>query len=186
MRYIYARVSTEEQNVHQQAQYLAERYEHDAIVTETFTGTTTDRPKFTELMSQLQQGDALIVYHVSRLGRKTSEVLETVESLKNRDVQVYVDQLQGIDITSGVGKLLFTTLSGLAELEREQMLERQRIGINRARAEGKYTGRKKVDKNLINAVDVIRSQGFSVAKACKQVGIGEATYYRNKGLTTAS
>jgi DNA invertase Pin-like site-specific DNA recombinase len=179
MRYIYARVSTEDQNVKQQADYLADKYEHDSVVQEKFTGTTTDRPKFQQLLKQLKHGDALIVYHVSRLGRKTSEVLEVVEQLQDRGVEVYVDQLQGIDITSGVGKLLFTMLSGLAELEKEQLLERQRIGINRAKAEGKYKGRKQVDREILKAVDALREQGYSVSKACKAVGVGEATYYRS-------
>lgn len=178
MRYIYARVSTVEQNVQQQADYLAKKYEHDAVISETFTGTTTERPKFVKLLDKLERGDALIVYHVSRLGRKTSEVLKTLEALQSRKVEVYVDQLQGIDITSGVGKLLFTMLSGLAELEREQMLERQRIGINRAKAEGKYAGRKPVDMEIIESAKALLATGMTKRKVAKQLGIGEATLYR--------
>jgi len=180
MKYIYARVSTEEQNVDQQVAYLCNKYEHDAIVSETFTGTTTERPKFNSLLSKLQKGDALIVFHVSRLGRKTSEVLDVVETLQRKEVEVYVDQLQGIDITSGVGKLMFTMLSGLAELEREQLLERQRIGINRAKAEGKYKGRAKVDATLLESIDTLVNSGTSIKKACEIIGVGEATYYRYK------
>ncbi|MBL4900616.1 MAG: recombinase family protein [Colwellia sp.] len=131
MRYIYARVSTDEQNVELQVKYLADKYPHDAVVTEIFTGTTTNRPKLQELILKLKSGDSLIVYHVSRFGRTTSEVLDTVENIQKKGV-VYVDQLQEIDIASGVGKLLFTMLFGLAELEREQMLERQTIGIGEA------------------------------------------------------
>jgi DNA invertase Pin-like site-specific DNA recombinase len=116
MIYIYSRVSTAEQNIKQQSEFLANKYSHDAIVEEVFTGTTTERPKFNELLKSIKKKDTLIVYHVSRLGRKTSEVLEVVEKLQDLDVSVIVDQLQGIDITSGVGKLLFTMLSGLAEL----------------------------------------------------------------------
>jgi DNA invertase Pin-like site-specific DNA recombinase len=178
MKYIYSRVSTEEQNTEQQAQYLADKYEYDAIVTETFTGTTTDRPKFQELLKKLETGDTLIVYHVSRLGRKTSEVLETVETLQERGVAVFVDQLNGIDIASGVGKLLFTMLSGLAELEREMMLERQRIGINRAKAEGKFKGRKPIDDSIIQSARVLVDSGMTKEAVAKQLGIGVATLYR--------
>tara|TARA_R110002049_G_C9144954_1_gene559878 strand:- start:2097 stop:2321 length:225 start_codon:yes stop_codon:yes gene_type:complete len=53
MRYIYARVSAEDQNVKQQADYLADKYEHDSVVQEKFTGTTTDRPKFQNLLKNL-------------------------------------------------------------------------------------------------------------------------------------
>ena len=178
MKYIYARVSTSEQNVEQQAQYLAERYEHDAIVTETFTGTTTERPKFQNLLKNLKDGDTLIVYHVSRLGRKTSEVLETVELLQQHGVAVFVDQLNGIDITAGVGKLLFTMLTGLAELEREQLLERQRIGIERAKAEGKYKGRKKIDESIIESAKILLQSGMTKEAVAAQLGIGVATLYR--------
>ncbi|WP_044412220.1 recombinase family protein [Thiomicrospira microaerophila] len=178
MKYIYSRVSTEDQNVEQQAEYLAEKYEYDAIVTETFSGTTTDRPKFQALLEKLEKGDVLIVYHVSRLGRKTSEVLETVEKLQQRGVSVFVDQLNGIDIASGVGKLLFTMLSGLAELEREMMLERQRIGINRAKAEGKFKGRKPINDAVIQSAKVLINSGMTKEAVAKQLGIGVATLYR--------
>lgn len=178
MRYIYARVSTDIQNVEQQAQYLAQRYEHDAIVTEVFTGTTTDRPKFNKLMQNFESGDTLIVYHVSRLGRRTTEVLDVVEVLQKKGISVIVDQLNGIDITEGVGKLLFTMLSGLAELEREQMLELQRIGINRAKAEGKYKGRKKIDDSIINSARVLIESGMTKEQVAKQLGVGVATLYR--------
>jgi DNA invertase Pin-like site-specific DNA recombinase len=181
MKYIYARVSTPEQSVEQQAHYLAENYEHDAIVTEIFTGTTTQRPKFQELLDRLESGDTLIVYHVSRLGRKTSEVLHTVEILQSKNVAVFVDQLNGIDITSGVGKLLFTMLSGLAELEREQMLERQKIGINRAKEEGKYKGRKPVDSDVIESARLLIQGGMTKEKVAKQLGVGVATLYRRLG-----
>ena len=126
----------------------------------------------------MKSGDTLIVYHVSRLGRKTSEVLETVELLQDKGVSVFVDQLQGIDITSGVGKLLFTMLSGLAELEREQMLERQRIGINRAKSEGKYKGRKPVDDELIESARTLIAAGMTKEKVAQQLGVGVATLYR--------
>jgi DNA invertase Pin-like site-specific DNA recombinase len=178
MKYIYARVSTEEQDVQQQADYLSDKYDHDCVITESFTGTTTDRLKFQSLLSELKRGDTLIVYHVSRLGRKTSEVLDTVELLQEKGVSVFVDQLQGIDITSGVGKLLFTMLSGLAELEREQMLERQRIGINRAKKEGKYKGRKPVDDDILNSARTLIESGITKDKVAKQLGIGVATLYR--------
>jgi DNA invertase Pin-like site-specific DNA recombinase len=47
---------------------LASKYEHDSVVREKFTGTSTDRPKFQKLIKKLKTGDAIIVYHVSRLG----------------------------------------------------------------------------------------------------------------------
>jgi DNA invertase Pin-like site-specific DNA recombinase len=69
-------------------------------------------------------------------------------------------------------------LSGLAELEREQMLERQRIGISRAKAEGKYKGRKPVDDDLIESAKLLLESGMTKQKVADQLGIGVATLYR--------
>jgi DNA invertase Pin-like site-specific DNA recombinase len=64
-------------------------------------------------------------------------------------------------------------LSGLAELEKEQLLERQRIGINRAKAEGKYKGRKRVDNEVLKAVGALREQGYSVLKLVRRLGLAK-------------
>ena len=69
-------------------------------------------------------------------------------------------------------------LSGLAELEREQMLERQRIGINRAKEEGKYKGRKPVDDDIIESARTLIAAGMSKEKVAQQLGVGVATLYR--------
>ena len=74
--YIYARVSTVDQNSEQQAAFLETKYNSDLSVQETFTGTTTERPQFQKLLSKLVTGDTLIVKEVSRIGRNTAEVLE--------------------------------------------------------------------------------------------------------------
>jgi DNA invertase Pin-like site-specific DNA recombinase len=175
--YAYARVSTKEQNVVQQLQELA-KYNPDFQVSETFTGTTTDRPKFNKLLSDLKKGDTLIVREVSRLGRKTAEVLMLVDSLKDKGVKLVVDNLEGLDLTSQAGKLIFSMLAGLAEMEREQILERQAIGIARAKVEGKYTGRKAIDKVVIAQAKELVSKGMTKAGVAKQLNIGESTLYK--------
>jgi len=175
--YAYARVSTKDQNVVQQLQELA-KYNPDFQVSETFTGTTTDRPKFQKLLSDLKKGDTLIVREVSRLGRKTAEVLMLVDSLKDKGVKLIVDNLEGLDLTSQAGKLVFTMLAGLAEMEREQMLERQAIGVARAKAEGKYTGRKAIDQVVVVQAKELISKGMTKKAVAKQLNIGESTLYK--------
>jgi DNA invertase Pin-like site-specific DNA recombinase len=175
--YTYARVSTKDQNVVQQLQELA-KYNPDFQVSETFTGTTTDRPKFSKLLSDLTKGDTLIVREVSRLGRKTAEVLMLVDSLKSKGVKLVVDNLEGLDLTSQAGKLVFTMLAGLAEMEREQMLERQAIGVARAKAEGKYQGRKAIDGAVVAQAKELIAKGMSKRAVSKQLKIGESTLYK--------
>ncbi len=179
--YAYGRVSTKEQNVEQQLAEL-ERHKPDYRVSETFTGTTTDRPKFSKLIGDLSAGDTLVVREVSRLGRKASEVLELLDDLKIREVKLIIDNLD-MDITSPAGKLLFTMLAGLAEMEREQMLERQAIGIQRAKAEGKYQGRKPTDEAVIAHAKELIAKGMTKAAVAKQLNMGQSTLYKHLAKT---
>jgi len=180
--YAFARVSVAHQNVEQQIDAL-QKYNPDFSVTETFTGTTLNRPKFTKLIGKLKSGDTLVVREVSRLGRKTSEVLALAEDLQERNVKLIIDNLGELDVTSQAGKLLFIMLSGLAEMERESMLERQRIGINRAKAEGRYKGRKALDPAVIKMAKGLLAQGMTKKKIAAQLNIGESTLYKYLAMT---
>ena len=175
--YAYARVSTNDQNVDQQMREL-EKYAPDFSVTERFTGTTTDRPKFSKLIRSLKSDDTLVVREVSRLGRNTAEVLSLADELKARGVRLLVDNLEGTDITSTSGKLVFTMLAGLAEMERQQMLERQRIGINRAKTEGKYKGRKALDPVVVKTAKGLIESGMTKKAVASQLNIGQSTLYK--------
>ena len=175
--YIYSRTSTNEQNVNQQAEYLAEKHIHDFSVTEQFTGTTTERPKFQKLINQLTNGDKLIVREVSRIGRNTSEVLEIATRLKSKGVKLIIDNL-GVDLDTPAGELVFTILAAAAKMEKDLLLERQAIGIARAKAEGKYTGRKPLDLNVIQTAKNLIASGMSKAAVPHQLKIGESTLYR--------
>jgi DNA invertase Pin-like site-specific DNA recombinase len=175
--YAYARVSTEDQNVEQQLAVL-QKYSPDYSVAEKFTGATIERPKFTKLISKLKKGDTLVVREVSRLGRKTSEVLNLSEELQERGVKLVVDNLGELDIASHTGKLLFLMLSGLAEMERETMRERQQIGIERAKAEGRYKGRKSIDKAVVDMAKELLTKGMKKKEVARQLNIGESTLYK--------
>jgi len=78
---------------------------------------------------------------VTVIGRKTHEALEVSEDLKERGVRLVIDQLGGLDVTSAAGEMILTVMAALAKMEREQLKERQTIGIARAKAEGKYPHR---------------------------------------------
>jgi len=176
--YIYARTSTKEQNLQQQADVLVQKYNHDYIVTEQFTGTTTDRPKFQKLIRKLKAGDQLIVREVSRLGRNAAEVLTIADDLKDRGVSLVIDNL-GIDVTTPAGNMVLTVLSGAAQMEKSLLMERQAIGIARAKKEkGKYLGRKPIDNAVIATAKKMIAEGMSKADTARQLKIGQSTLYR--------
>ena len=175
--YIYARVSAVTQDSEPQADYLKAKHAHDYVVEDTFTGTTTDRPKLNKLLSELKEGDSLIVREVSRLGRNSIEVLELAEKLKARKVRLVIDNL-GIDVTTPAGEMVFTMMAGMAKMERELMLERQRIGIEKAKKDGKYTGRKALDPKVLSAANKLLAEGMKKPEVAKQLNMGLSTLYK--------
>ena len=185
MKYGYCRVSTREQNVTQQAQKLMDQYSIDAanIVQEVWTGKSTDRPALQQLLTKtLKAGDTLYVFHISRLGRKASEVLQLVDDLKDRGIGLVVYELDSTDLTTPTGKLLLTMLAGLAGMELETLRERQRIGIDRAMQEaGKYIGRKPIEPSVIDMALRLKADGMTINAIAGQLKVGKSTLYRELG-----
>ncbi len=137
-------------------------------------------PFSSELVNKLTNGDTLIVKEVSRLGRRTSEVTSLIDDLKLRGIHLIIDNLGGVDVTSPAGKMIVDVMASLAEMERETMLERQRIGIERAKAEGKFKGKQQSTKTIKACQSAIKDieNGLSKEKAAKANGVGIATLYR--------
>ncbi len=180
MKYGYSRVSTDEQNVNQQAQLLIDTYglEPENVIQEIWTGKVTTRPALEKLIRTMKSGDKLYVFHISRLGRKASEVLALVEDLQQRNIAVIVYELSNTDLTSPAGKLLLTMVAAVAEMELQTLLERQRIGIDRAKREGRYTGRKPTAPEVLSTARQLKANGMSTIKIAKQLNIGKSTLYR--------
>lgn len=134
----YARVSSADQTDDGQVDALR-RAGATRIVTETASGVA-DRPVLDSLVETLGPGDTLAVTEVSRLGRTTARVLLLADDLIARGVHLRVLNL-GIDTATPAGGLVLTMMAGLARFERELLRERQRRGIDAARARGKHLGR---------------------------------------------
>ncbi len=175
--YIYARVSTDTQDSEAQAAFLTAKYIHDFVVEETFTGTTTDRPKLNSLVSKLLSGDTLIVRETSRLGRNSIEVLTFAQTMKDKGVSLVIDNL-GVNISTPAGEMVLTVMAGAAKMERELMLERQRIGIAKAKADGKYTGRKALDPKLIATAKQLVEAGMAKKDVAAHLKMGLSTLYK--------
>jgi DNA invertase Pin-like site-specific DNA recombinase len=85
----------------------------------------------------------------------------------------------GIDTGTPTGKLMLTMLDGVAEFEREIMLERQREGIAKAKAAGKYKGRKPTAREKSEDVLRLHAEGIEATEIAKRTGVGRASVYRN-------
>ena len=179
---IYSRVSTVQQNVIQQTEILKEHYPLAKMVFEDkASGKDLDRPELKKMMDYIRADDTLYIYDVSRLGRNTKDVLTVVEELTIKGVRIIVKTLGDLDISTPTGKLILTVMSGLAEMERENMLEKQAIGISRAQKDGKFKGKQKLQSNIDmckQVFDEVNSNGVTVTHALSKVKVSRATYYK--------
>lgn len=125
----------------------------------------------------VREGDFLVITKLDRLARSVSDLMMIVQDLDNKKVGLRILNL-GMDTSTPTGKLMLTVLGGIAQFEREIMLERQREGIAKAKAEGKYKGRKSIALDLQKQVVCLVANGMSKVKVAKELKIGEATVYR--------
>ena len=177
MRIGYVRVSTKEQNTARQEE-LMKSLGVDKIYIDKMSGKDTDRPALQEMMNFVHEADAVIVESISRFARNTKDLLELTEQLKNKQVQ-FVSQKENIDTNTPAGKFMLTIFGAVAELEREYIRQRQKEGIEIAKEEGKYKGRR---PKKLNDFDEIYAQWKSgkitATSACKHLGISRSTFYR--------
>jgi DNA invertase Pin-like site-specific DNA recombinase len=126
MKYGYARVSTPDQKLENQIQQL-EDAGAEKIYQEKFTGTTTQRPQFNELLNILLPGDMLIITKLDRFARNTREALDIIQKLFDQGIKVQILNMGTIDNTP-TGNLIFTIFSAFAQFERDMIVTRTQEG----------------------------------------------------------
>lgn len=138
----YIRVSTEHQETARQQEIMGS-YQVDHIFSEKLSGATTDRPQLKAMLDYVREGDTLYVESISRLGRSTRDLLNIIDTLNDKGVTL-VSHKESINTDTPTGKFMLTVFAALSQLEREQIKQRQREGIEIAKTQGKYTGRKPI------------------------------------------
>jgi DNA invertase Pin-like site-specific DNA recombinase len=139
----YVRVSTVEQNEARQVEAL-EKYKIEKWYTEKVSAKDTNRPKLQEMIDFVREGDVIHIHDFSRLARSTRDLLNIVDLLNEKNVGL-VSNKENLDTTTATGKLMLTVIAAINEFERNNLLERQREGIEIAKRKGKFKGRKKID-----------------------------------------
>lgn len=175
----YIRVSTVQQNTERQLADSGVKF--DKVFTEKVSGKNTDRAAFVAMMEYVRDGDTVHVHDISRLARNTADLLATVETLTKRGVAIRFHK-EGITTgeNSPTGNLVITLLAGIAQMEREQMLQRQREGYDAAKAAGRIAGRgkgKAVDREGISEA---LAAGGSVRSVAADFGVSTNTISRIK------
>lgn len=178
MKIGYARVSTIEQNEARQIEVL-QAAQVEQIYMDKASGKNTDRPQLKEMMGHLRRGDIVITESISRIARNTKDLLNIVEQLQAMQVE-FISLKESIDTTAPCGKFMLTVFAAMAELERENILERQREGIAIAKAQGKYKGRARieVDDRFNSTVAAWRNGEMTAKAAMAALGLKPNTFYR--------
>jgi DNA invertase Pin-like site-specific DNA recombinase len=142
------------------------------------SGIKEKRPKLDQLMSDAHRRrfDAVIVWKFDRFARSVSHLLRALETFQALGIH-FVSLSEALDTSTPAGKMVFTVLGAVAELERNLIAERVRAGLRHARSKGKTLGRPRLVLDTARIV-TLRAQGLSWAKIAVQLGVGEGTVRR--------
>lgn len=187
-KYGYCRVSSKSQednnSLEIQKKAILDKYVDAQIIEEVFTGTTTDRPKFNELIEKLENGDYLIVYKLDRFARTTIEGMALMQQLQDKGITVEVLNFGTVEggFTSS-NKLMMQIFFAFAEYERDCIVERTESGkrAKMERDENATMGRpKKYKKGQREQALKLLEQGHSYNQVADMTGISRRTLIRYK------
>ena len=180
----YVRVSSkgqiENNSFEQQEREIKNKYINAKIYKEQFTGTTTHRPVLNEVMNELSSCDTLVVSKLDRLARTTCEGIELIQELFNKGVSVHVLNI-GLLENTAMGQFFITTMLAVAELERNQIIERTQSGKAIAKLNPNFReGRpNKYTKEQINlALNLLKDNSYKQVE--QMTGISKSTLIRAK------
>lgn len=178
MKIGYIRISSTDQNIARQEALMTE-LGVDEVFVDKMSGKNTERPELRRMLNYVRHGDVVIVESISRFARNTRDLLELVEKLTEKQVE-FISKKEAIDTTTPTGKFMLTVFGAVAELEREYILSRQKEGIEIAKADGKYKGRKPKELPVDFEVVIRKWQGgeITAVKAMKRLGVSKSTFYR--------
>ena len=192
----YARVSSNDQNLERQLENL-KTFGAEKIFTEKQSGKSIEnRPVFQEALNFVRMGDRFVVESIDRLGRNYDEVINTVNYLKDKEVQLMITSLPMMNEVIGnplldkfMKDLIIQILAMVSEQERNESKRRQAQGIQVAKEKGVYKGRpllysanaKDPQKRIIyHRVEEMLKEGTAISKIAKEVNITRQTIYRIK------
>ena len=183
--YGYARVSTKSQedntSLDNQIKILKENG-CSQVFYEVCTGATMDRPQFIELEKKLKRGDTLIITKLDRFTRSTEKGIAKIKELVEKGIKVNILNMGIVDLSSAMGKMMFTVLSAFAEYEKDCIVERMKEGKAIARQDPNYReGRPKVHKDTQkdHAMELLNS-GKTYREVEELTGISKSTLIRYK------
>ncbi|WP_070962859.1 recombinase family protein [Vibrio sonorensis] len=172
----YIRVSSFDQNPDRQLDGIAT----DRTFIDRASGKSIERPQLEEMLQFAREGDTIIVHSMDRLARNLDDLRTLVRNLTSKgiDIQFCKEQLTFTNNDSPMSQLLLSVMGAFAEFERALLKERQKEGIEIAKRQGKYRGRKRaLDEAQIAELKVRANAGEVRSTLAKEYGISRETLY---------
>ena len=179
MRVAYIRVSTVEQNEARQVEIMKDKGIERFFI-DKCSGKSLDRPKLQEMLKFIREGDEVYIHSFSRLGRNVKELLQLIENFDKSGVKL-VSLKENFDLSTPQGRLMINLISSINQFEREIINERVKEGVEIAKKEGKYKGRKpiEVDSELLaDIIGKINTGEINKVSAAKILGVSRPKLYR--------
>lgn len=179
MKIGYARTSTLDQKAGFEAQLDRLQKEGCSKIFCEQVSALAGRPELARAIDYIRQddGDVLTVTKLDRLARSVADLLAIIDRLKAKGAVLKVLD-SPIDMTTPYGELILNILGAIAQFERELMLVRQREGIAKAKADGKYAGRQPTARAKSAEVLALATQGVEKSEIARRLNIGRASVYR--------
>jgi DNA invertase Pin-like site-specific DNA recombinase len=177
MKVGYARTSTTEQIAGLEAQARDLKQAGGEKLYAEQVSSVGEREQLSAALDFIGEGDTLVVTKLDRLARSIGHLSEITKALeiKKADLQVLA---MGLDTSTATGRLMLNVIGSVAQFEREMMLERQREGIAKAKADGRYKGRAPTARAKAAVVRELHERGLGASEIARQACIGRASVYR--------
>lgn len=172
----YARVSSKDQNLDRQLDAL-KKAGCLRIFEEKISGATTQRPELKRMLDFVREGDTLIVSSLDRLGRSAVDLLQIVDQLREKKVELE-SLKENLDTSTAQGRFTLQMFAAIAELERESIKERQREGLEAAKRRGVKLGRPALalPSGFERMVAMVRAGEMSKYAAAKALGMHYSSF----------
>ena len=182
---IYARVSTTDQSTDSQLldlrRFVADRgwHLHREYTDNGISGTKDNRPALNQLMDDAKKRkfSVVLVWRFDRFARSTKHLILALEEFRNLGVD-FVSYQENIDTSSPLGSAIFTIISAVAQLERDIIAERVKMGLRRAKENGKRLGRPQGTSLDIEAASRLRREGMGLRQIAEKLGSSKTTVGR--------
>lgn len=174
----YARTSTIEQKAGLEAQ-IRQLKEIDSSIKifQEQVSSVDNREQLNQALDFIREHDTLVVTRLDRLARSVRNLVEIIDILKDKKANLKILDMN-LDTSTATGELMLNLLASIAQFERELMLERQKEGIAKAKADGKYKGRAPTARNQSDKVIELHRQGIGASQIAREIDISRSSVYR--------